>query len=602
VQWWLAGIILASSNVVMQTPRGMRVFALLLASVGSLTAAELVDWNLDAVTGPATNNTPFAGVVAAHASVADKVAVGDLVSASSPSHNGLVWSSGNPWPNQLNLLVIVGNQVGFGDLQCNGGVNIATNALDSLARDGIRFTQFTTTGGGAHAAQFALLSGRVAARSGMGQSPPAAGAVGWRAEEWSLAEMLRRKGYQTAFFGEWLMGDAPGSHPNDQGFQVFHGLPYSLAMNPPLVANRETVTAAPDPQTLLATLTARAAEHIAEAAEPFALVFQPPVVVPATGASRGGPHGRRIEALDAAIGQLLTALANRGVADDTLVIFLATGGARRTADGGSNGLFRDGAGTTWEGGLRVPLLARLPGTLPAGQTNLSLLWLPDLMPTLAALTGAGLAPDRPLDGLPRPAAFTGTTTRPGGGETAFGYRHHNGQWQVATVRQGKWKSHLAIANIDPENTNPTTGSQLYDLHIDAEERINRASQQPAVLASLAALAAQAAASLPPAGATDLPAPKDPVEGDVSTVIESNGVTTVRYRFVRPADSLDDCYQIEHSDDLTGWHGLGIASFITSAEPLSGHREDVEIAVPLGTPPLDGPARFIRLRAQRPANP
>lgn len=502
-----------------------------------------------------------------------------------------------------NLLVIVGDTVGFGDLHCNGGVNIATPALDSLAYDGIRFTQFTTTGGGAAAAQFALLSGRTAARSGMSAMPAAPGAIGWNTEEWTLAEMLRRKDYETAFIGEWLLGDAAGSHPNDQGFQLFHGLPHALAQNPPLVENRTLVTANPDPASLLDALTGRAVDHIAASAPsaaPFALVFHPPAL-PAAGSSRAGPHGNRIEALDQAVGRLLAALDTHAIADDTLVLFLGNGGAPRTAAGGSNGIFRDGAGTTWEGGLRAPMLARLPGPLPAGQMNLSLVWLPDLMPTLGALTGGGLAPDRPLDGTPRPAALTGGRTRPTGDETLFGLRHHDGAWRIATVRQGKWKSHLAITNIDPENNRPTSGSQLYDLHIDAEERINRAGQQAALLNDLAGIAATATATLPPPGATDLPAPKNALEDGVSTLIDSNGSTTVRYRFVRPADSTNDFYQIEHSRDLDQWDALAIGPFIQSVLPLAGHREELDVAVPLGAPPLDGPRRFIRLAADRPAH-
>jgi arylsulfatase len=502
-----------------------------------------------------------------------------------------------------NLLVIVGDSVGFGDLHCNGGVNIATPAIDSLAYDGIRFTQFTTTGGGGAAAQYALLTGRSAARSGMAGQPAPAGGIGWNTEEWTLGKMLRRVGYHTAFIGEWLLGDAAGSHPNDQGFQLFHGLPNAAAQNPPLAENRDVLTANPDPAGLLDALTQRTVDHIAAlapSAEPFAIVFHPPAL-PAAGSSLAGPHGNRIEALDQSVAQLLAALDSHNLADDTLVVFLGNGGAPRTTDGGSNGIFRDGAGTTWEGGLRSPMLARFPGTLPSGQMNLSLIWLPDLMPTIGAITGGQLAGDRPLDGMPRAAALTGTQTRPAGDETVFGIRHHNGSWQIATVRQGKWKSHLSIINIDPENNRPTTGNQLYDLHIDAEERINRATEQPATLNDLAAIAAAAANSLPPSGQTDLPAPKEPLEGEVSTLIESNGTTTVRYSFIRPADSIDDSYQIEHSTDLAHWQSMAIGPFVEVVLPLGGQREQLELAVPLGTPPLDGSRRFIRLTADRPSH-
>lgn len=498
-----------------------------------------------------------------------------------------------------NLLIVVGGNVGFGDLQCYGGVNIATPTLDSLACDGIRFTQFTTTGPGNPASQYALLTGRVAARSGLGASV-SAGASGWQSEEWTLAEVLRRRLYSTAFIGEWLMGNAAGSHPNDQGFHLFHGLPYASAANPPLEENHQVLTASPDPELLLDQLTTRARSFIASATSPFALVFQPPVI-PASGSSIAGPHGNRIEALDHAVGQLLAELDAGNLASNTLVLFVGDGGAPRTVDGGSNGLLRDGSGTTWEGGMRTPLLARLPGTLPARQMNLSLVWLPDLMPTLASLLGGNLASDRPLDGTPRPAVLTGAQTRPVGDETAFGFRFQNNAWQLATVRQGTWKSHLSIINIDPQNTNATTGSQLYDLHIDAEERINRSSQQPAMVSRLQGLASSLTASLPAAGTTDLPPPKQPVLNGVSTTLDGSP-RAVRFSFSRPADSLDDNYRIEHSSDLSSWESLAMLPYLTALTPAEGNNEDLEVSVELETPPFDGERRFVRFRASRPANP
>ncbi len=269
-----------------------------------------------------------------------------------------------------NLLLVVGRGVGSGDLHCCGGVNINTPALDGLAREGVRFTQYTTTGPGGAASQFGLLSGRVAARSGMEGGVVPKGANGWQAEEWTLAEALRKSGYETAFIGEWLLGDAEGSHPNDQGFECFYGLPSDVSTDPPLSANREVLEETPDPALLLDQLTLRAEEYIGSSAAPFALVFQAPALS-AGGDSLAGSHGNRIEALDRSVGRLLAALEARGVSGETLVVFVSDGGAPRAEDGGSNAVLRDGAGSTWEGGLRGPMIARLPGKLPAGQMNLS---------------------------------------------------------------------------------------------------------------------------------------------------------------------------------------------------------------------------------------
>jgi arylsulfatase A-like enzyme len=506
-----------------------------------------------------------------------------------------------PFATAPNLLLIIGDDVGYGDLQCYGGPTIATPALDSLAYGGIRFTQFTTAGPGNFASQYALMTGRVAARSGLGNAVPP-GAPGWQAEEWSLAEMLRRRGFSTAFIGEWHLGNANGSHPNDQGFQLFHGLPFPLAQGPPLVENRNVLEAVATPANLLEQLAVRAESRIATAEQPFALIFQCPALA-ATGTSIGGPHGRRIEALDSTVARLLTALETRGATANTLVVFLGDGGTTRSADGGSNGLFRDGSGTTWEGGLRTPMIARLPGTLPAGQMNLSLLWLPDLMPTLASLLGGDITADRPLDGTPRPAVLKGTRTVPAGDETALSFRFQNNAYQLTTVRKGRWKSHLSIVNVDPQNTNPLTGSQLYDLHVDAEERINRATQQPAVLTELQSLATALSAQLPAPGSTDLPPPKPALRGAVSTRLESSGRNPrARFLFTRPLDSIDDNYRIEHSTDLESWQSLAIEPFKISCTPVPGFLEDIEIHVETGAPPLDGSSRFLRLGAGRASNP
>ena len=501
------------------------------------------------------------------------------------------------------LLIVIGDDVGSGDLGCYGAVQTATPALDTLAREGIRFSQFTTAGPGDHASQFALLTGRVAARSGMTQ-PPAAGQTGWQAEEWSLAEMLRRRDYQTAMIGAWHLGDAPGSHPNDQGFQWFFGIPHGPAETAPMMENRTAMEPPVPTSERLDRLTQRALAFLAETGKnPFLLVFQAPRL-PAGEGLIGNSHAGRIEALDHSVGLLLAALETHGRSADTLVLFLGDGGAPRGDTGGSNSLLRDGAGTTWEGGLRAPLLARQPGTLPAGLMSLGLLWLPDLPVTLAAITGAPLAADRPLDGRARADLLQGTRTRPATGDQAFGLRLQNNTWQISTVRDGAWKSHWNILNLDPENLQPTSTPQIYDLHTDAEERINRASQQAARLTQHQTLADAFRASLPAAGNHDLPPPKPPLHGEPTVWIEfPGGKPTARFAFHRPQDSLDDFYQLQQSGNLRHWSDLPITPFLISRESIGSHEERLELQVPLfpdsGEPP---PSRFLRLHATRPVTP
>ncbi len=501
-----------------------------------------------------------------------------------------------------NVLIIVGDDVGYGDLQCYGAVNTATPNLDSLAFDGIRFSQFTTAGPGDAASQFALLTGRVAARGGFG-AEVSPGQTGIRAEEWTLGEMLRKKGYRTGFIGQWNLGSNAGSHPNDQGFGLFHGLPYRLTSNPPLEENRQVLSASPDASTLLGELTTRARSFIAEASsEPFALVFQPPAL-PASGSSVGGPQGNRVEALDASVGGLLAELDSRNLRNNTLVVFLTDGGAPRALNGGSNSLLRDGAGTNWEGGVRSPLIVRWPAAAPAGQFNQSILRLTDLFPSLAGIASGYSPADRPSDGASRATSLLGVRTRPIGDEVVFTYRHDGNRYKPASVRLGKWKQHLSIVNSDSENTKPTTGTQLYDLRADPSEYINRASEQASLVSQLQALASQQDASLPAAGSTDLPAPKTPLLAPAKTgMIGQGSSSSVSFDFDRPKDSLNDQFGIEHSQNLQAWSRLPIQDFIQSALDLPNGVERISLKVPLDHPAFNGPRHFVRLIASRPTSP
>ncbi len=146
---------------------------------------------------------------------------------------------------------------------------------------------------------------------------------------------------------------------------------------------------------------------------------------------------------------------------------------------------------------------------------------------------------------------------------------------------------------------PTTAGQLFDLHVNAEESINRAAGQSAVVQRLQELADGFAAGLPATGASDLPAPKPAVTDGVATTLDGGGA--VGFSFSRPVDSLDDFYLIEHSADLMRWHGLPIGPYVVERESGAGFVESLVLRVPLGVEPLDGPRRFVRLRASRPAN-
>ena len=500
--------------------------------------------------------------------------------------------------NPPNVLMIVGDDFGFNDLECYGGVSAATPHLNAVAYEGQRFTQFTTTGPGDAVSQYALLTARLAKRGALAPliQPNSSGID---SREWTLAEAFRKSGYHTAFIGSWQLGDQLGSSPNDQGFALFHGLPWASNINPapPLMENGDIV--APSPANVLEALTTRVESEIANhVADPFFILFQPPSL-PATGTSLLGSYGNWIEAIDTATGRLLDQLQVSRISNNTLVIFLSDGGANRnvtTYPSGSNGQLRDGKGSTWEGGVRGPLIVRWPGVIPAGD-NQAVLWLPDLPRTLVNILDGYQPADRPLDGTARPDVLLGVRTRPDDGTQLFLHRHTGASHELQAVRSGPWKLHLSVINTDPGNTTSATTPLLFDLLVDPTEHVNRATSNATVLAALqqAAAAHQASFTTP---VPQLPPARDAFLGPVQSSTAQLTETTAKFIFTRPKDSLNDHYILQTGNDLTGWDDLAIDPYLTVTAGAQPGDENVEVSVPLETLGSESPRFFVRLKAVR----
>jgi arylsulfatase A-like enzyme len=500
-----------------------------------------------------------------------------------------------------NIVLVLGERVGFGDLSCYGSVSTSTPRLDRLAAQGTRFTAMMAVGPGASSSPFALLTGRVARRGDLADSI-APQQAGWDRREWTLAESLRKAGYETAFIGAWKLGSAPGSLPRDQGFQLFHGLPWSPSQvpAPALFENDTVLDPAPPSAGLLDALATRAESYLSSrGTAPFLLVFQVPSV-PAGGTSRLGPAGDRTEAFDHAAGRLLDRVDQLGLAEETLVLFLSESTADRSPLGpsiGSNAPFRDGDGTTWDGGLRLPAIARWTGVIPPGGDNLAPLWLPDLSPSLVAL-GQGWQPaDRPYDGVARPEILL--SARRGGdpGTRIFHHRRSGANHLIPAVRTGPWKLHLSVNSADPQNPAPGSLPLLFQTAIDPYERINLAAAQTTLVAEMqAALSAHAATFS--AAVPQLPAPREPFLDTPQASFPPAG--GVRLTFRRPADSLDDRYLLEFSGDLAGWASEATLPWIESVTRDDGDgTETVVLTLPKSHPRLTGPRAFVRLRSEFP---
>lgn len=424
-----------------------------------------------------------------------------------------------------NIVILFADDLGYGDLGCQGHPTIRTPHLDQLAAEGKRFTDFYAAAPVCSPSRAALLTGRYPVRSGMyGRRgvlfPDSTG--GLPTEEITLAELLRGRGYATAHVGKWHLGIHPGSRPNDQGFDQSFGLPYSNDMdredgvpqsaasspgppvkgwNVPLLHNGKIVERPADQRTLTERYTAQAVRFIAEnRARPFLLYFAhtfPHVPLFASPAFRGksarGPYGDTVEELDGSVGAVIAALRAAGVAENTLVFFTSDNGPWLTQglQGGSAGILRDGKGGTWEGGMREPAIAWWPGRIAPGIVRDPANAM-DLFVTGTALAGVPLPPKRAIDGIDlSPALFRGAPLP----ERPFFY--YRGAELVA-CRLGSFKLHYSTQDgfspLPPERHAPPW---LFDLGRDPGERVEVAGEHPDVVARIeAAVRAHQAAATP----------------------------------------------------------------------------------------------------------
>jgi arylsulfatase A-like enzyme len=409
-----------------------------------------------------------------------------------------------------NIVVIFADDLGYGDLGCYGHPTIRTPNLDQMAREGMRFTQFYSAAEVCTPSRAALLTGRLPPRSGMCSNkrrvafPNTKG--GLPASELTIAELLKTKGYATACIGKWHLGHLPEYSPLEHGFDYFFGLPYSNDMdrvmtapagraafltpqidywNVPLLKNREEIERPADQHTLTRRYTDEAIRFIREhKAQPF-FVYLPhtmphvPLFVSAGagGKSRRGLYGDVVEELDANVGRILQTLRDEKLAERTLVFFTSDNGPWLTQgeQGGSAGLLKDGKGSTWEGGMREPGIAWMPGTVPAGTVTQELASTLDLLPTACKLAGIDTPTDRPLDGYDITAVLAGDKSPR---KEMFYYRG----FDLMAVRLGPWKAHFktqsGYGQPQAETHDPP---QLFNLEIDPSERLNVAAANAGVL-------------------------------------------------------------------------------------------------------------------------
>lgn len=424
-----------------------------------------------------------------------------------------------------NLILINADDLGYGDLSCYGSRAIRTPNIDGLAGAGVRFTDFHACDAVCTPSRAGLLTGRYPARMMLdtpihpGEEPLGRKALvrlgyllgraglldlaghprarGLEAPEITLAEALKVGGYRTGMVGKWHLGDYahdPRYNPLRHGFDFHFGVPYSNDMDPfPLYRGEDRLEAHVEDQASLTARYTREALDFLRAGgkdEPFFLYLahtfpHRPLFASRefTGVSEAGVYGDVVQELDWSVGQILEALDDEGMAENTLIIFTSDNGPWYQ---GSPGSFRGRKGQAFEGGHRVPFLARWPGRIPPGaECNEPAMNL-DLFPTLLALAGLQPPRDRVLDGVDISPLLSGA---PGSVPDRYLYLYHQGQ--LEGVRSGRWKYFRSTSHYTwpmPHNqklghlTNHTRGPEplLYDLSKDPGEAYNLAERSPDV--------------------------------------------------------------------------------------------------------------------------
>jgi arylsulfatase A-like enzyme len=396
-------------------------------------------------------------------------------------------------PERPSIVLILADDLGYGDLGCYGAPDIRTPHLDRLARDGVRLTQGYANGPVCTPTRAALMTGRWQQRVGLEWALFAnQKELGLPVDEPSLARMLKESGYATGLFGKWHLGGIPDLSPNAHGFDAFFGL---LGGNVDMYSHRirngapdlwEDGRAIESAGYLTDLITDRAIAFIERQRERpfFAYVaynavhwpFQAPgrpddVRTPETWESgTRADYAGMTESMDAGIGRILAALERQGLASSTLVVFTSDNGGERLSRMAP--LFNR-KHSLWEGGVRVPCILRWPGRLPRNRTVEQPVISMDLTASILAAAGARPPAGRTLDGMDVLPILAGHAAP---AERTFFWRVDRKERRQKAVRKGRWKYVL-----DAES------ELLFDVVADPAEREDLAYGYPAVLAELRGL-------------------------------------------------------------------------------------------------------------------
>ena len=398
-----------------------------------------------------------------------------------------------------NILFILTDDQGYGDLSCFGSPTIATPSIDRLSEEGMKFTSFYVHNR-CSPSRLAFMTGSHADRAGWSKVIYRKNKVGINPDEVTVAELLRDTGYATGIVGKWHLGEWQEFNPIRHGFDYFYGFMENggfegaerktgIYRNGELVEEDVNKTDGIHSPKLLAA----GIEFINDNKDkPFFLYYASPL--PHTkwkpherfkGSSRHGTYGDVVQEIDWQVGELLDTLDTLGIAENTLVVYTSDNGPQLNIDGyGSAGPLRDGKWTNFEGGIRVPCLMRWPGVIPAASENREITGIIDMLPTFSALAGIEVPTDRVIDGRNILPYMRGESVTPP--------IHESFIVANSTVRYKDWK--LLLRDMKPGGNGakekgrtdrvPAKAGSLFNLKRDIGETTDLSARNPEMVQEL----------------------------------------------------------------------------------------------------------------------
>jgi arylsulfatase len=411
-------------------------------------------------------------------------------------------SSSSAIKTNPNIILVYLDDLGYGDLGVTGNSGYTTPNIDEMSRNGLLFTQFYSPQAVCTASRAGLLTGCYPNRIGFSGAMDHTSTKGLHEDEETIAEILKVKGYNTAVFGKWHLGHHQQFLPLAHGFDEFYGIPYSNDMWPnhpvtknyypplPLFSQNNKIQENPDQSNFTTDFTKKTLDFIDKNSDQsfFIYLAHPMPHVPLfvsdkfKGKSKQGLYGDVIMEIDWSIGQIRDHLKKRGLSDNTLLILTSDNGPwiNYGNHAGSTGGLREGKGSTYDGGQKVPCIMEWPGIIPKGKVCNQLASAIDILPTICEITDSKL-PHNTIDGVSLLELLKGNVNAEPRKNFAYYYRQNN----LEAVRYGDWKLVFPHPGRTYEGFNPggdgipgsanenfNFGGGLYDLRRDPGERYN----------------------------------------------------------------------------------------------------------------------------------